>query len=405
MYIFLLILLWVLVALYYRRQYGYLLNTNFFVTSMWVICILIAYWNPLDLIPVGETVLLYSLLFLIAYNLIGAFYKYPSLNNIIGRELTPNSYDKLWKRTVFLSLIATVAYSMLLYKGITAFLTGDYALVKELFYEEGVSYFYMYFAKVIPLGMFRCLTISSLFFYFRGGGKKFLIMSIVLMLLTTLSSMTRVDMIVFIVTYFYLSAIYFPYKHINLKPFIIGVGLMAVVSVVFRGNDFTESLITYLSGSYSFFQYILDHPESYDLGNLQYGYMTFASLTEPFMLAMKVLGVTTAKTPEYLFNVNCQEFVNISNYDVVMYNNNTTALYIFLYDFGALGVILGGLLLGFLSSRLYISFTKNKIWLSILLLYVVVGLFTTTMSYNRFFGLMPMTVLFTSFLLTRKIKC
>lgn len=389
---------------YQKKKHGYIANVYFFVSVIWIVCGITAYYNPVGLIPVSNIVHIYSFVFIVSFNL-SNYKSIRSYNTeLMYENVGEDTLKCIWKRTKILCLIAITAYSSILVQGLLAFFSGDYAVVKSLFYQEGVSYLFMYFVKVIPIGMIRCLTVSSLYFYFYGGGRKFLALSILLMLLTTLSSMTRVDMIVFIVAYFYLASLNYKRKKINLKPLVFGIALMSVVSVFFRGNDFLESLIVYLSGSFSFFQYILDHPFDYDLNHLQYGYMTFASITEPVMLILKVLGFTTAKTPEYLFNINCQEFVNISYYDVYYYNNNTTALYMFIYDFGPIGILIGGILLGLLTRKLYVEFTKKNLWLSIIYLYVVVGLFTTTMSYNRFFGLMPLTVVITSYFLTRGIK-
>ena len=129
----------------------------------------------------------------------------------------------------------------------------------------------------------------------------------------------------------------------------------AIVGVsILRGQSFIGNIISYFSGSFSFFDYIIENESYFDLNNHSYGYMTFGAILEPFVLILKYLGLTSAKVPSYFFNYYCQSYYNIGvdGYNVYI-NNNTTCFYFFYKDFGYAGIVFGALLMGIIISMLY----------------------------------------------------
>ena len=122
--------------------------------------------------------------------------------------------------------------------------------------------------------------------------------------------------------------------------------------------------------------------------------MTLSPMTEPLMYILKVIRLTTEKIPSYYLNLYVQDFVDIgSSNTTVMFNNNTTALLPFILDGGWIGVIFGGWFLAFLSSKTYSYFVNQSIVGGILYLYVVNGLFMTTISYQSFISITPFLAL------------
>ena len=166
------------------------------------------------------------------------------------------------------------------------------------------------------------------------------------------------------------------------------------MTISVRGGDMLNSLITYFSGSFSFLDYILANPRDYGLDTYHYGMMTLSPITEPLMYILKVIRLTTEKIPSYYLNLYVQDFVDIgSSNTTVMFNNNTTALLPFILDGGWIGVIFGGWFLAFLSSKTYSYFVNQSIVGGILYLYVVNGLFMTTISYQSFISITPFLAL------------
>lgn len=134
-----------------------------------------------------------------------------------------------------------------------------------------------------------------------------------------------------------------------------------------------------------------------------YGLITLSPITEPLMYILKVVGLTTEKIPSYYLNYYVQDFVDIGAKETVMFNNNTTTLLPFLLDGGIIGILFGAIILAYLSIKTYIKFVNNKIIGSLFYLYVVNGLFMTTISYQVFMGLGPIIMITVSYVCFKPI--
>ena len=393
-----------LVGISFKRKFGYLLNVNFITTFIWSVCAILAYINPMNFVSVSNEVHYYSFLWLIVFNITSLFAKINSLSLDITAPFTTDDERTIWKKIRMVSIISFVMYLPLAIPGILAFASKDYALVKSLYYDENSSFLYMYFVKLIPMAIMRAVSISSLLLYFKNYKRKYLYHSFVFMLIPTITSITRVDLFLFLSTYVILLTIFKHYRKVNYKPLIFGILSMIIVTVTFRGNDIVQAIISYFSGSFSFLQVILDNPADYGLYQNKYGYRTFAFLFEPVILVLKVLGLTTIKTPIYWFNTYCQPFVNISQFGEFYFNNNTTILYNFLLDNGVWGIIVGSIFLSLLLIYSYKIFTKGRMFGTLLFLYISDGLFTSTMSYQSFSGLAPIVITITFYYISRNLN-
>ena len=185
---FLYILVLLVVGKVYKNKYGYLSNTNFLTTLLWVVFALLAYYNPIGLIPVSQTVHFYALLFLTLYNVTGLFFKYGKHSDEIAERYESESENIIWKRILIITFIALVFYSQMAIPAIRAFVAGDYVKVKDLYYDEEASYFTMYFVKLVPMALMRGMSIASLLLYFKNERIKYLLLSIFLVLIPTVVS-------------------------------------------------------------------------------------------------------------------------------------------------------------------------------------------------------------------------
>ena len=135
--------------------------------------------------------------------------------------------------------------------------------------------------------------------------------------------------------------------------------------------------------------YILANPRDYGLETYHYGMMTLSPITEPLMYVLKAVGLTTEKIPSYYLNLYVQDFVDIGANKIIMFNNNTTSLLPFILDGGWIGVLFGGWFLAFLSAKTYSYFINQNMVGSIMYLFVVNGMFMTTISYQSFISITP----------------
>ena len=147
---------------------------------------------------------------------------------------------------------------------------------------------------------------------------------------------------------------------------------------------FMDNIIMYLSGSLSFLEYILSNPIEYGLNDgLMYGYMTFAFILEPIILVLKSVFGINAKIPSYYFNNYVQNFVNISDTGISLYNNNTTMFFNFIKDFGIYGVYISVIfLVTFIVNMEKKFYRNNNIRNLFYLIYLYTIIFTSSISYK-----------------------
>lgn len=251
-----------------------------------------------------------------------------------------------------------------------------------------------FFTKTVPVSILNSIMIMSLYLYFNNKSKGHLINSLVIVLALSVLSSGRGSIFCFLMIYLFMNTVYSGFNIKTSKlPIYIGVTGIIVMTVSVRGGNMLNSLITYFSGSFSFLDYILANPRDYGLDTYHYGMMILSPITEPLMYILKVIRLTTEKIPSYYLNFYVQDFVDIGATNTVMFNNNTTALLPFILDGGWIGVIFGGWFLAFLASKTYSYFVTRKMVGGIMYLYVVNGMFMTTISYQSFISITPLLAL------------
>lgn len=130
-------------------------------------------------------------------------------------------------------------------------------------------------------------------------------------------------------------------RRVVLLTALLGIALVSLGRAGDLGNVVRQGS-QYVGGGLSFLEFILRQPEQFGLDEPPLlGFLTFGFITEPVVLVGKLLGVTTADIPSYHFNIFAQGFQDIGESQTAMFNNNTTALYVFLRDFGWYGVPVG----------------------------------------------------------------
>lgn len=376
----------------FKKKYGYLFNATFLATAIWCIFASIAAINPMELRHPVPMVHVYSILFLLSFNICSFAMRIKN----VGQKFMPLDYhDKMRKvgiRIAIVEVICLLILAPMFMLGIKAILSGnagDYRFSVYFGSEAG------FFTKTIPVAILNSIMIMSLYFYFNNNKKGHLINSFAIVLFLSVLSSGRDSIFCFLMIYLFMNTVYSSFKVKTSRfPIYIGIAGMIFMTVFVRGGNMLGSLITYFSGSFSFLDYILANPRDYGLDTYHYGMMTLSPITEPLMYILKVIRLTTEKIPSYYLNLYVQDFVDIgSSNTTVMFNNNTTALLPFILDGGWIGVIFGGWFLAFLSSKTYSYFVNQSIVGGILYLYVVNGLFMTTISYQLFISITPFLAL------------
>lgn len=375
----------------FKRKYGYLCNAIFLTTAIWCIFASIAAINPIGLRPPVPIVHIYSILFLLSFNICSYVIRIKKASQILRPLDYHGNMKKVNKRIAIVEVLCLIILAPMLLLGIEAILSGnagDYRFSVYFGSDAG------FFTKTVPVSILNSIMIMSLYLYFNNKSKGHLINSLVIVLALSVLSSGRGSIFCFLMIYLFMNTVYSSFNIKTMKlPIYIGAAGIIFMTVFVRGGNMLNSLITYFSGSFSFLDYILANPCDYGLDTYHYGMMTLSPITEPLMYILKVIRLTTEKIPSYYLNLYVQDFVDIGATNIVMFNNNTTALLPFILDGGWIGVIFGGWFLAFLASKTYSYFVTRKMVGGIMYLYVVNGMFMTTISYQSFISITPLLAL------------
>lgn len=376
----------------FKKKYGYLCNAIFLTTAIWCVFASIAALNPIGLRSPMPMVHVYSVLFLLSFNIFSYVVRIKKSGKILNKIACYDNMNKVNIRIVIVEVLCLIILAPMLMLGIKAILSGnagDYRFSVYFGTDAG------FFTKTVPVAILNSIMIMSLYLFFNNKSKGHLLNSLVIVLVLSVLSSGRGSIFCFLMIYLFMNTVYSSFNIKTSKlPIYIGVSGIIFMTISVRGGDMLSSLITYFSGSFSFLDYILANPRDYGLDTYHYGMMTLSPITEPLMYILKVIRLTTEKIPSYYLNLYVQDFVDIgSSNTTVMFNNNTTALLPFILDGGWIGVIFGGWFLAFLSSKTYSYFVNQSIVGGILYLYVVNGLFMTTISYQSFISITPFLAL------------
>lgn len=310
------------------------------------------------------------------------------------------------KIVITLQIIATILYAYTFFSALAIFvLTENFDAVRSMYYSTTTdNYIATLFFRIIPSGILDGLIIYYIFRLFVTGKFQFVVYAALDVILLTFPTGGRyaIMLIFFCIATCFLSNAYVTKKT---KRQLFFCMLLLFIFVLYittkRGQDVVYTLQTYFSGSLSFLDYILEDPRSFGLNKYTYGYLTFGAIIEPIVLILKVLNLTSIKTPSFEFDQYCQQFYNISaSSEALYFNNNTTILYHFIRDFGEVGIGIGAL---FISLVISISMRRSNksVFLNLVYIYFWVVLFESTFTY-QFFGSNVIFTFITLYLLSRK---
>lgn len=319
------------------------------------------------------------------------------------------------KRVNLLQGITMVLLMYLFIKMVTIFITThNLTMVRDTFFgKDNFSSEYLdILFRIAPISMMEGLIIIYLYCFYQTKKIRYLLMSVLDTGIVTIVNGGRYAILLLIYCIFAIVIISrnlvksktdIKNRKIILIALILSLAFMLFVTVS-RGQNIIRTFVVYFSGSFSFLDYIFADPVSFGLNEPLYGYLTFGSFFEPFVLFLKALGLTDAKVPQWYFNVYCQQFYNITASGTKIYiNNNTTILYYFIRDFGTFGPVLGGLLFGGGFAAVQNGSCKNSVFCRLLFMYFCSVVFNTVMTYQMF-GTIPFFIILSFVFVTFRIS-
>lgn len=311
--------------------------------------------------------------------------------------------------------VSTLAYLLLmplLFKIIVKYIqTGSFSEVR-LYYFSGTVFNSMLsdmLLRTFPIGMLEALVIYYVFLSFYQHNYRVLLCAVFNSLLITFINGGRYGVILLIYSIIALMMtknfkiseliIIRKYKRKIRNVTIFAIFVMFFITVT-RGQEVLKNIVVYFSGSLSYLDYIVSNPATFALDKPTHGYLTFGVITEPIILILKILGLTSAKVPSYEFNIYCQQYYNIgTGTDKVLINANTSIIYYFLRDFGVYGILIGAVFISSVSIYAYNKWkTRGNRFYGMVFVYMSYTLFNSLMTYH-FFSTKPLFILFTLYLL------
>lgn len=155
--------------------------------------------------------------------------------------------------------------------------------------------------------------------------------------------------------------------------FIIFILIIMIVTTQARGtSNFMSSMYDYYVMPFSFMDYILNNPTTFDLKHYLLGGGMLGFITEPIVLLLKVIFNSNLDIVSYFINISTQVFYEIA--PGKYFNALTTIIYPFIRDFGYIGIIIGGALLSYfvsISENIFKKYKKSSYYcIYIFLVYV-----------------------------------
>lgn len=369
----------------FKKKYGFFANPHNLFILFWSICASLSVINLNNLRDVDIKVHVYGIVFLFTYCVVSRISLIDGNRVKVNNEYVLN-LKKINVKIAIVELLALTLYYQYFFQACTALIAGDVQSIRTAYYSSERSFFTL----TVPETVLWAVMFVEVFLYHKTKKIRYLINSILLVGVITITSLGRWALLYFIIENAIIVIMVEHKIKLSSKPVLIGIGSIIAVTIIGRNSDLIESFITYFTGSFSFLDYIVSHPNDYGLDKLHYGIITLSPITEPLLYFLKVIGATTEKIPSYWLNENIQEFVDIGNASrIALYNNNATALLPFLLDFGPVGIPIGASFIAILSAIFFKGYLQGKPIYVLLFLLATTSLFTTTMSYQSYMGITP----------------
>ncbi|SHF22063.1 O-antigen polymerase [Alkalibacter saccharofermentans] len=357
----------VMVLIITSRVYGTIIKPNIVLTVPWCIFAGLSTLGINNLRTPSLKTHLYILTFILFFNLMYFLFSQKRFKiDILTEDI---NYQFRYKLIYFSNIISWIfmipiilnAYHIISNYGFLAI--RSYAFVSS---DVLVGGFDKFIAQTIIRGIFQATVLLAMInIAFKKKTPFLTVCAIINVIIYTFVFGGRFQILQLIM--YYLFAHMFSKKIIVNKELKrkMSYGLIAILisTMVYvtlkRGSDnFIYSLISYYAGPFSFLDYILNNPETFDLNNYLWGAATLGFITEPITLILKLLFRLDIHIASYYINICTQPFYEIG--PGRYFNALTTVIYPFIRDFGYFGIIVGSVFLAGFSGLLEKAFLKKK---------------------------------------------
>ena len=331
------------------------------------------------------------------------------------REISDSLRNFKLDRIVILQTLTIILVVPLLVKMITVFFTSGSLTAIRNFYFSGEIFSSIYadlIFRQVPFGFLEGLIICYVYVGFINKKPKYILYAILNTLLATFISGGRYPAMLLVYSLLILLITEKKNNSKNkqekkydkkMKRILVFLMLFILFITLNRGQALIRTIVAYFSGSLSFLDYIISSPAQFGLNEKLFGYLILGAFIEPVVLILKVLGLSTAKVPQWYFNIYCQQFYNIGTVgEPIYFNNNTTIIYYILRDFGPIGIVFCGLAAGFVLARISNRGKKGDVFWQLIYIYACNVMFNSVMTY-QFFGMTPVFVILLLFLFSSRL--
>lgn len=377
-----------IIALINKKKYKRITRINFLYTLIWFVTLTITILNPLNLYDLNNSIYLYITCSLVLFNIF--YYIFEPKVEDFSLITVKNKDIYNYKRIYILNLLAFIFVLPSLIHAIQILFSNgfDLSVVRNSIYlgiGNSGNDFQILLTRTFPAAIF---SITSMFgaINLSSGEKKLLFLSIFDLIVYSITFGGRLMIFNFIIFYFsslILQGYSIKYKNIKKMKYVL---LFLIMITIFRFTSavkFLEQIQLYFFSSLSYLSKMLNNPTDFGLNNKMYGYITFSSLFEPFILFGKLFFGWQIKVPSYYLNIYTQPFINIGKSSVIMLNNNCSFFYPFILDWGYIGIIIGPLLLLSVMLMLKRNIIRKRSYLAYnLLIYFYSVLLTSNMFYK-----------------------
>lgn len=336
---------WIFFSILFKYKYNKFITVSTLVTGVWILGLILTQTKNYPYIPVGIEIKIYTFTVTFIINFIYLIF-HRRYNFAKPAAINVRKQEKLISLIFIISFLGLLppfmnTLDLIASYGIDLKLIRD---VNFLFIDQMYSSFGIIFVRVLPLTF---LKLMLLFVITKTFSRRYeYVLTFILLMVSIFVYGGRMDFLL-LVLFYLVDHIYtnsYSVKKISVRYLIYGFLFLMIITNLrdSNGTTFFTSIISYLGAPFSFLQYLIDN--TLDTLIQKNGYLTFSFIIEPIALITKIF-LRNIMTPSHLFNIVAQPFASIGVNSVRYYNNNTTSLFIWLWDFGKIGIVIGPIIL------------------------------------------------------------
>lgn len=335
-----------------RVRLGRYAAINTLLTVVWVAVGIYSQYAHMNTLRPSDVVHAQVLGGLIAFNLVYLLGTRRGLAASVAANFAPEGINH--RRVFALEALALLLLLPNVVESVPLLLSSgfDLKVVRDATYiqQRFDSHILAFVSRAVPKGLMQFVNILAAMNVARGSGRfaLYAMLNVVILALTFGDRTAALAVVIYLISAIFLSP---DTRRGRVKALVVSafVTCSMIVVTALRGTgleSLSSSIALYFAGGMSFLTLILNQPDLFGFGDgLTWGYLTLGFIFDPLVLLLKSFGFAAIDIPSYHFNIFAQTFHDIGQSETMWFNNNTTAFYVFIRDFGWAGGIVGFALL------------------------------------------------------------